>query len=364
MSHDFQSDIDLIQSIPAVPSILDTMCQLTGMGFGVVARVTSERWIACSTRDEIGFGLKPRDELEVDTTICHEIRQRPEAVVIEHVAEDETYCLHPTPAKYGFQSYISFPLILPDGSFFGTLCAIDPQPRRLKTPEIIGTFKLFAELIASHIDSALKLSTMQRILEEQRTWQRTQRVLQRELTHRMKNTLAMVQAVVTQSLRNASSLDDAAHRATERIQALGRAQDMLTDTNWETADILAIVAAAIAPHRDRGGRFTIDGPSVHLTAQQAMGLALAIHELATNAAKYGALSNEGGHVDIEWTSEDDFRFVWTESGGPAVVAPVQQGFGSRLTQRVVPAYFGGTASLEYHSDGVRYVMHGKLKGGE
>lgn len=357
----FRADLDLISSIPAVPSILDVVCRTTGMGFAAIARVTEGKWIACATKDDIGFGLKPGGELQVETTICHEIRQDPEPVIIENVAEDDLYCDHHTPAMYGFQSYVSFPIILPDGSFFGTLCAIDPKPRILKTPEIIGTFKLFAELIAFHLDSVRKLEVTQRLLDERRESDRRQRILQRELSHRMKNTLAMVQAVVTQSLRTAKSLDHAAHMATERIQALGRAQDMLTETNWETADMREVVAAAIAPHLDGTERFIVAGPSAELSAQQAMGLALAIHELATNATKYGALSDAAGRISLTWEIDDGtFHLEWRESGGPTVVAPTDKGFGSRLTERVVPTYFRGKASLSYPKDGLRYVLDGAI----
>jgi signal transduction histidine kinase len=138
------------------------------MGFAAVARVTEERWIACSVLDEIGFGLKPGGELQVETTICHEIRQSREAVIIDNVSEDGVWRGHHTPAKYGFQSYISMPIILADGSFFGTLCAIDPRPARLKTPETIGMFRLFAELIAKNIDGQRKLAVTEAALDEER----------------------------------------------------------------------------------------------------------------------------------------------------------------------------------------------------
>src|ERR1700674_3207996 len=107
MAQDFQADLESVSRIEAVPTILDVVCRTTGMRFAAVARVTAERWIACGVKDEIDFGLKPGGELKVETTICHEIRQSGEAVVINHVAEDDAYCGHPTPAMYGFQSYIS-----------------------------------------------------------------------------------------------------------------------------------------------------------------------------------------------------------------------------------------------------------------
>src|ERR1700744_1120095 len=162
MSEAFEQDIAAVSSIKAIPTILDIVCRMTGMRFAAVARVTEDRWIACSVLDEISFGLKPGGELQVETTICHEIRQRREPVVIDNVAEDDAWRCHATPAMYGFQSYISMPIILADGSFFGTLCAIDPRPVPLKTPKTIGMFRLFAELIAKHLEAARKLAQVER----------------------------------------------------------------------------------------------------------------------------------------------------------------------------------------------------------
>jgi signal transduction histidine kinase len=163
--HDFQSDIDAVGRIGAVPNILDVVCRITGMGFAAVARVTEDRWIACSVLDKINFGLTPGGELKVATTICNEIRESGEAVIIDHVATDAVYCDHPTPAMYGFQSYISMPIIRQDGSFFGTLCAIDPHPAKLKTPETIGMFKLFAELVATQLDAEARVEESERMAE-------------------------------------------------------------------------------------------------------------------------------------------------------------------------------------------------------
>ena len=134
MSHDFDVDIAAVQRTEAMSRILEVVCRTTGMGFAAVARVTEERWIACAVRDEIEFGLQPGGELSVATTLCNEIRHSGEALAINHVAEEQAYCGHPTPAMYGFQSYISVPIVLAGGAFFGTLCAIDPRPARVNTP--------------------------------------------------------------------------------------------------------------------------------------------------------------------------------------------------------------------------------------
>jgi GAF domain-containing protein len=143
VNNEFTDDLTAVANFAAVPTILEVVCRTTGMGFAAVARVTSDRWIACAVRDEIAFGLQPGGELEVATTICDEIRDSGQPVVIDHVAEDEVFCGHPTPKMYGFQSYISMPILRPDGRFFSTLCAIDPRPARLKTPETVGMFRLF-----------------------------------------------------------------------------------------------------------------------------------------------------------------------------------------------------------------------------
>jgi len=152
----FWSAIEAINSIPIIPKLLEVVCHITGMGFTAIARVTKDKWIAYSVLDEINFGLLPGNELKLETTICYEIMEHRKVVVIDEVAEDALYMHHQTPAIYGFQSYISMPIFRQDGSFFGTLCAIDPRPAKVNTPEMIMTFKLFAELISFHLSSIEK----------------------------------------------------------------------------------------------------------------------------------------------------------------------------------------------------------------
>nr|WP_295923139.1 GAF domain-containing sensor histidine kinase [uncultured Dyadobacter sp.] len=147
------ADIEKVKKIPIVETMLEVICRSTGMGFAAVARVTENRWIACSVLDEIGFGLEPGGELSVGTTICDEIRDHGQAVVIDHVDASQSFCNHPTPAMYGFQSYISVPIFRKNGEFFGTLCAIDPNPADLQNPRVIGMFRLFTELLAFHLES-------------------------------------------------------------------------------------------------------------------------------------------------------------------------------------------------------------------
>jgi signal transduction histidine kinase len=194
VTNTFADDLAAVAKVDVVKTILEVVCRTTGMGFAAVARVTEDRWIACAVRDEIAFGLQPGGELEVKSTICDEIRDHGQPVIIEHVATDEIFCAHATPHKYGFQSYISVPITLPDGRFFGTLCAIDPRPARLKTPETIGMFTLFAELIAFHLDAQERLTASATALLDERKDAELREQFIAVLGHDLRNPLASIGA--------------------------------------------------------------------------------------------------------------------------------------------------------------------------
>jgi signal transduction histidine kinase len=226
MAEDFQADIAAVESIAAVPTILEVVCRTTGMGFAAVARVTEDRWIACGVRDEIAFGLQPGGELKVETTICAEIRDSRKAVVIDHVAEDPAFCSHPTPAVYGFQSYISVPILREDGSFFGTLCAIDPRPHRVNTPETIGMFKLFAELIAFHLGALERLATTEASLLDARKTAELREQFIAVLGHDLRNPLAAIDAGA--QILQRTTLDEKATRMVRLMRSsVGRMSELI-----------------------------------------------------------------------------------------------------------------------------------------
>lgn len=146
-------DMEAVRQISIVPTMLEVICQTTGMGFAAIARVTHDRWLACSVRDEVQFGLEAGGELKLETTLCNEVMDHHQPIVIDNVAEDPQYKDHHTPEIYGLQSYVSFPIFLKDGSFFGTLCAIDSKPAKVNNTKVIGTFTMFAELLSFHLQS-------------------------------------------------------------------------------------------------------------------------------------------------------------------------------------------------------------------
>lgn len=178
-----------------------------------------------------------------------------------------------------------------------------------------------------------------------------------ELHHRVKNTLAVVQAIVAQSLRGAATPAEARKSVEARLQALGRAQDLLVGDGLTGADLRAVVDEALRPHDDGApGRFEVDGPPVWLSARAATALALMLHELATNATKHGALSAPEGRVAIGWTlsggaEEERLRFTWRERGGPPVEPPRRHGFGTRLIEGGLTGAAGQTVRLAYEPAG-------------
>tara|TARA_R110002049_G_scaffold28018_5_gene96665 strand:- start:13342 stop:14553 length:1212 start_codon:yes stop_codon:yes gene_type:complete len=160
-----QKDIEDIQSIAIVPTILDVVCRATGMGFAAIARVTEDTWLTCGVLDNIPFGLSVGDELEISTTFCKRVRESNELVVIDHVEKDEVYFNHPIPLQYGFQSYISVPIVRNNGEFFGTLCALDPKPNKLKNAKVIDMFTMFSQLISFHLDAVKTMRSQANIIK-------------------------------------------------------------------------------------------------------------------------------------------------------------------------------------------------------
>jgi PAS domain S-box-containing protein len=187
-------------------------------------------------------------------------------------------------------------------------------------------------------------------------------LLTKEMSHRVKNTLATVQSIVGQSLRGAAVEPEVASTIAHRLQALAGAHDVLTEMGWESARLMDIVSTAIAPFDTSGAhRVHFGGDEVTVSSQAATAIALALHELATNAVKYGALSNDTGIVTINWTVEAGmFHLVWTESGGPPVHEPTRRGFGSRMIERALAFSVQGTAAIDYRPNGVQFTISAQM----
>lgn len=178
-------------------------------------------------------------------------------------------------------------------------------------------------------------------------------LLTRELSHRVKNTLATVQSIVGQSLREHGADGELTSTIAERLQALAGVHDVLTHRGWTTADIRDLVAGAVMPFNARSRRIAFGGPPVKLSPRAATAMALAVHELATNATKYGALSNNTGRVAVNWETEDGhLSLEWVESGGPPVLPPTRRGFGTRLIKTALAGSTFGEVDLDYRPAGL------------
>jgi len=198
------------------------------------------------------------------------------------------------------------------------------------------------------------LHAVVRDVTEQRAFDERQQLLINELNHRVKNTLALVQGLALQSFKNGRTVAEGQDVFQARLAMLAAGHDLLTREKWEGANIASLVADATAPHADPPGRITASGDPIFLSPQAAISLGMAIHELGTNAAKYGALSRPEGRVAINWalTNDRDFAFLWQETCGPPVSAPVREGFGIRMIERALSSDLNGKVSINFAPDGI------------
>jgi signal transduction histidine kinase len=200
-------DIGAVSRIGAVPTILRMICDETGMGFAAVARVTDATWTACAVQDNVGFGLKPGGQLELTTTLCFESRAARLPIIVDRFSEDATYRGHHTPAIYGLESYISVPIVLPNGEYFGNLCAIDSHPAKVSEQRIVRMFEVFAQLIAMQLDSERRQWTTEAQLLSERETANLREQFIAVLGHDLRNPLAAVSATAEILTRRAADPD-------------------------------------------------------------------------------------------------------------------------------------------------------------
>ena len=195
--------------------------------------------------------------------------------------------------------------------------------------------------------------------EQREAGDRLQKLILEELHHRIKNTLATVSAIASQSLRTATSLEHAQHAIESRLLALGRAHDLLLQARWSSANLADIVRGATEPYdSEGGGKFSIGGPELKITSGAVIALAMTLNELCTNTTKFGALSVPAGRIEIVWAVDEAtqrLRLTWSEKNGPAVHAPSRQSFGTRLIGSL-GQQLKGHVDLDYDATGFVYVL--------
>ena len=330
-------DVEIVSGIEAVPRILEVVCRTTGMGFAAVARVTEARWVCCGVRDEIAFGLSPGDELKVETTICNEIRASGEKVVIEDVAQDPAFCRHPTPAMYGFQSYISVPIVRDDGAVWGTLCAIDPRPAVLKNGAVTGMFELFSQLIAFHLDAQERLRASESALLDAQAAAQLREQFVAVLGHDLRTplqTLGMGTSVLEKSPERAPGLLPIMRKSVQRMSELvdnlidlarSRLGGGLVLTNRRHADLRGDLQQVIdelataCPDR----RIVYQAELATPAWCEPPRIARLLSNLVSNALKYGDAAEP---VRVLARSNDHEGLVLSvANAGPAIAPEVMQG---------------------------------------
>jgi PAS domain S-box-containing protein len=223
-------------------------------------------------------------------------------------------------------------------------------------------FPIEASISQADVNGRKLLTVILRDVTARKRAEDHQSLLLRELAHRVKNTLAVVQSIAAQTRRFAAP-EQFYETLTGRLAALGTAHDLLTRSEWEGADLADVVRVGFAPYEglSPAQRWTIEGPGIRLAPNEAVTLSLVVHELATNAAKFGALSNETGTIEVVWaldnqTAPAEMVFHWRERGGPPVVAPAVSGFGSKLLERAVSHELGGATKVDFAVDGIEYRL--------
>jgi PAS domain S-box-containing protein len=204
------------------------------------------------------------------------------------------------------------------------------------------------------------VSIMVDITDRKRTEEHI-RFLMREISHRSKNLLSVIQAIAGQTVRTAGTVEEFEARFNQRLYGLAASHDILVDQGWRGAPLADLARLQLAPFVEAdGSRVVIEGPDVIVTAQAAQALGLAFHELATNAVKYGALSTKTGAVRIVWRFDDDaerpLRLSWTEEGGPAVATPMRKGFGHVVLEHVVASSVDGRVTMDFAPDGLQWTV--------
>jgi two-component sensor histidine kinase len=242
---------------------------------------------------------------------------------------------------------LAFIPLVANGALIGKFMAYYPEAHSF-TPE--------ERELAVTIARQLGFGIEQRRAEEQRAF------LINELNHRVKNTLATVQSITAQTLRSTERSADARKLLDTRLMALAAAHDLLTRESWIGADLQEVVERGLGPFAGDGSRVELGGPPIRLSPRQALAISMALHELATNAVKYGSLSSTEGRIRVDWgeagqAGTADFWLKWEESGGPPVTPPARKGFGSRLIERTLEHDLAGAARLEYRPTGVVAWIH-------
>jgi two-component sensor histidine kinase len=312
---------------------------------------------------QVGLGVR---ETPLDRSICLSAMLLPGLTIVSDLTEDPRFVGNPlVTGQPHLRFYAGAVLRTPDGVPLGALCVLDHMPRDL-TQEQASTLTMLARQVMSQLELRRAIAERDDVLEANRTFEQRQSLLVRELHHRVKNTLATVQALVGATRRSTGSFDAFYRSFSSRITSLAKTHNLLTEDYWQTAPLREIALNELKPFAEsRQPRFMLIGPPVELSADLAVPVGMALHELTTNAIWHGALSVPGGHVEVRWSVDEvegvrKLHLEWRERGGPPVGEPQHQGFGTTLLQRVLPMQCKAEVEVQYDLEGLRFRMQAPL----
>ncbi|WP_249672212.1 GAF domain-containing sensor histidine kinase [Pseudomonas abieticivorans] len=335
MGNSVANDIATIGRIHAVPAILQVICETTGMRFAAVARVTENSWTTCAVLDTLGFGLSVGGELDVTTTLCHEIRSSHQTVVIDKASEDDQYCNHHTPRIYSFESYISVPVFRADGSFFGTICALDPRPANLKGSAIQPMMESFARVLSIQMESEESHQRTEVALAKEREKADLRDQFIAVLGHDLRNPLFAITAgaeLLQRRLLDAKSQTIAQHILTSGLRATRLVEDVLDFARGRlgegitlnrapcedlSAAMIHVVSEIQRVHPDRLIRLRIgDLQAIDCDRERVTQL---LSNLVSNAIHHGA---PNGPVDVSADLLEDTFVLGVHNLGKPIEAAV------------------------------------------
>jgi two-component sensor histidine kinase len=309
---------------------------------------------------EVGLGLR---ETPLDRSICLSAMLQPGLTVVRNLLEDRRFSRNPLVVEEPhLRFYAGAVLETPEGLPLGALCVLDTVPRGL-TDEQAFTLQTLSRQVMSQMELRRAIAEKDEVLAASRRIEERQALLVRELHHRVKNTLATVQALVGATGRSSGSFEEFYTSFSNRISSLAKTHNLLTEDYWQAAPLRDLALNELKPFAEsRKPRFMLIGPPIELSADLAVPIGMALHELTTNAVRHGALSVPDGYVEVRWDviADDDggrrLQLEWQERGGPPAHPPTQEGFGSTLLRRVLPMQVNADVQIDFDAEGLRFRL--------
>jgi len=386
-SDDVRDDLFAVSQINAVPTLLDILCKSSGLGLAGVARVTDTSWTACAVKDTVGYGLTPGTQLDVATTLCIESKKSNAPLIIDHASVDPQYCHHPRTKGGNVESYVAFPIVLPNGRYFGSLFAMDPAPAKASDPKVQGMFKAFADVIASQLESNLQHESSRKELLDERAANELRDQFIAILGHDLRNPLQAIYAtgdLMERKLKTDAPLAAMAARIKTNVKRMSSMIDDVLDlargrlgggigVNFaQIEDINTGLQAVVKEHQDgQPNRLIIANISVTRTvrcdigrvqqvASNLIGNALT-HGAPTSPVKVTALADDKDLIFEVWNAgepippeniEKIFEPFWRPS---TTTSREGLGLGLHICSQIVRAHGGQLSVASTRETGTRFT---------